>query len=112
MNPVVSSTPEKNCLEMITAREPYRKKSYHSKIVPSDAAKISLRSTVRIVGSDLVVANGKVRVSTLRSLIPMRCKCLPPLHSVSWNPQGWFYRHLTIRLPPIDGNLFFLEPSQ
>jgi hypothetical protein len=28
---------------------------------------------------------------------------------VSWNPQGWYYRHLTIRLPPIGGNLFFLE---
>jgi hypothetical protein len=65
---------------MITAREPYRKKSYHSKIVPSDAAKISLRSTVRIVGSDLVVTNGKVRVSTFHSSIPMRCKSPQPLH--------------------------------
>jgi len=34
MNPVVSFTPAKNCFEMTAAKEPYRKKSYHSNTVP------------------------------------------------------------------------------
>ena len=44
--PVDSSTPEKNCFEMVTARAPYKKKSYHSKTVPREAAKTSFRCSV------------------------------------------------------------------
>jgi hypothetical protein len=68
MKPVVSSTPEKNCLEIVTAREPYKKKSYYSKIVPSDAAMISLRSSARMVGDVPTVANGMELASTVHSL--------------------------------------------
>ncbi|MNM59475.1 hypothetical protein D3C81_707290 [compost metagenome] len=39
--PVVSLTPLKNCLAMIAASEPYRKKSYHSKTVPRLDAKMT-----------------------------------------------------------------------
>jgi len=67
VNPVLSSTPEKNCFEMVTAKEPYKKKSYHSKIVPSDAAKISRRSSVRS-GNEPMAANGTERISRVHSL--------------------------------------------
>src|ERR1700691_6404766 len=72
MNPVASSMPEKNCFEIVAAREPYRKKSYHSKTVPSDAAKSSFGSTVRIGGNASAVTNGKERVAIVHSSIPMR----------------------------------------
>ena len=39
--PVVSLTPLKNCLAMMAASEPYRKKSYHSKTVPRLEAKMT-----------------------------------------------------------------------
>ncbi len=38
---VVSLKPLKNCLAMMAAREPYRKKSYHSKTVPRLDAKMT-----------------------------------------------------------------------
>jgi hypothetical protein len=43
MNPVVSLTPAKNCFEMTAAKEPYRKKSYHSNTVPRLEAMITRR---------------------------------------------------------------------
>src|SRR5215469_9740097 len=64
--PVVSSTPEKNCFEMVTASEPYKKKSYHSKMVPSDAATISFRSSESNLGNELIAANETERVSIFR----------------------------------------------
>ena len=41
MKAVVSLTPLKNCLAMIAASEPYRKKSYHSNTVPRDEARMT-----------------------------------------------------------------------
>lgn len=66
--PVVSLKPEKNCFEIVTAREPYRKKSYHSKMVPSDAAKISFRSSVERADRERLAAAGVRWVSRFHSL--------------------------------------------
>ena len=93
---------------MVSAREV----AYHSKTVPSDAAKSSFDSTVRIVGNASAVINGKERVSIVHSSIPMRAQKLTAAALSKWDPQGWFYRHLTIRLPPDNSNLVSLERRQ
>ena len=49
MNAVVSLTPAKNCLLSTVAKAPYKKKSYHSKTVPRDDAKMIFRSSRPVV---------------------------------------------------------------
>src|SRR5690349_953114 len=52
---VASGNDEKNCAPMIAASDPYRKKSYHSKIVPADDARMTFFSS-RVMGRFLVAA--------------------------------------------------------
>jgi len=42
----------------------------------------------------------------------MRAQKLTAAALSKWDPQGWFYRHLTIRLPPDNSNLVSLERRQ
>jgi hypothetical protein len=58
------------------------------------------------------VINGKERVSIVHSSIPMRAQKLTAAALNKSDPQGWFYRHLTIRLPPDNSNLVSLERRQ
>ncbi len=71
MKPVVSFTPEKNWAVMIAASEPYRKKSYHSMTVPTDEARMtmrSFRSTMCLPSPGVWVADvAMIRVSSRRA---------------------------------------------